>query len=74
MQIGALRHALEEYVKRQRIVADGVERLRRADLAVLYLLLGRSWIRRRRQDCEQRGDGESWHAHDVVPYSAASTL
>ena len=56
VQVGALRHALEKGIEGERIAANGIERLCRAKLAVLRLLL-RARKQRHRQDCEKHGNG-----------------
>lgn len=66
VQIGALRHALEELAKSQRIAADGIELLARAQLA-----FGRLPLRRRRSGQDQRrehngNEGGTDGAHSVM--------
>ncbi len=56
VQVGALRHALEKSIEGERIAPNGIERLCRAKLAVLRLLLC-TRKERHRQDCEKHGNG-----------------
>ena len=73
VQVGPFGHAFEKSVEGQWIAANGLERLGRAKLAVLDLLL-RAGMEGHRQHCEKYGNGERAHAHDLAPYSTASTL